>query len=208
MDAQDGYPIDRDSVPVTVSAGGGGGDDQDPPDELAARRRFNALIAPHLPALRTRAGQLCRSHYDPDDVLQDALLRAFLARDQIRDQERARAWLLRIVATTFIDLTRKRRRRPDHVPLVADVAEPEPSLPSQWDHIGVEDVRNAAAQLPDDVRDTYRMFAFEGRDYAAIAKAQQIPAATVGSRIFRARKQLRALLTTSPPEDSPGRGAP
>lgn len=72
---------------------------------------------------------------------------------------------------------------------------PEPVEPSPWDHIGMEDVRAAVERLPDDVRDTYRMFALEGSDYVAIAEAQRIPPATVGSRIFRARKQLRVLLT-------------
>lgn len=179
--------IGRDSVALSVS----GGDDGEPPDE---RRRFNALVAPHMPALRARAAQMCRSHYDPDDVLQDALLRAFLARSQLKDLARVRGWLLAIITTTFIDHTRKRRRRPEHVALEADVAVPEPIEPSPWDRIGVEEVRSAVDRLPDDVRDTYRMFALEDRDYAAIAEAQGIPTATVGTRIYRARKKLKSML--------------
>lgn len=190
--------IDRDSVPIPVSAGG---DDGGPSDELAARRRFNALVAPHLPALRARAAQLCRSNCDADDIVQDSLLRAFLTRSQVKDLSRARAWLLTIVTHTFIDFVRKRRRRPDHVELPLDMPEPEPEPiePSPWSNIGSEDLRAAVDRLSDDVRETYRMFALEGRDYAAISEAQVIPTATVGSRIFRARKQLRVLLTTAAP---------
>jgi RNA polymerase sigma-70 factor (ECF subfamily) len=55
-------------------------------------------------------------------------------------------------------------------------------------------VRRAIERLPDDVRETYRLFAIEGHDYAQIATLQHIPAATVGTRLYRARKRLRALL--------------
>jgi RNA polymerase sigma-70 factor (ECF subfamily) len=165
-------------------------------DDLAARREFEVLVAAHLPALRACASRLCRSQYDPDDVVQEALLRAFRTRSQVSEPQRMRSWLLTIVTRTFIDQTRKRRRRPEHVELVADAPAPEPVDPAPWDHIDPEDVRAAIDRLPDDVRDTYRMFAIEGLDYIAIAEAQQIPKATVGSRIFRARKRLRALLTT------------
>jgi RNA polymerase sigma-70 factor, ECF subfamily len=183
---------DRDSVAAMVS-----GDGEGQPDELAARRRFNAVVAPHVAALRVRATQLCRSSYDVDDIVQDALLRAFLTRSHVREPTRTRAWLLTILTRTFIDLTRKRRRQPEHVSLIDDMPAPAPIEPSPWDEIGVDDLRAAVERLPDDVRDTYRLFALEGRDYIAISELQRIPSATVGSRIFRARKQLRALLTAA-----------
>ncbi|HEX3482364.1 MAG TPA: RNA polymerase sigma factor [Kofleriaceae bacterium] len=152
-------------------------------------------MALHLPALRARAIQLCRSHFDPDDVVQDTLLRAFRTGSQVRDPTRIRAWLLTIVTNTFIDLTRKRRRRPDHVQLVSEAPTPDPIEPAPWNEVDSDDLCRAIDQLPDDVRDTYRMFAVEGRDYVAISEVQQIPLATVGTRLFRARKRLRVLLT-------------
>jgi RNA polymerase sigma-70 factor (ECF subfamily) len=127
--------------------------------------------------------------------VQDALLRAFLTGSQVRDPTRTRAWLLMIVTNTFIDLTRQRRRRPDHVQLVVDAPTPDPIEPAPWADIDADDLRRAIEQLPDDVRDTYRMFAVEGRDYAAIAELLRIPPVTVGTRLFRARKRLRVLLT-------------
>ena len=63
-----------------------------------------------------------------------------------------------------------------------------------WAHLSTDDVRAAIASLPDDVRDTYRLFALDGRDYVAIAALQNIPKATVGTRIMRARRKLRELL--------------
>ena len=78
--------------------------------------------------------------------------------------------------------------------------EPEPEVEAEepWARFSLDDVRAAVAGLPDDVRDTYRMFALEGRDYTAIAAAQGIPKATVGTRLHRARRHLRAALTAAP----------
>ena len=72
----------------------------------------------------------------------------------------------------------------------ATIADDEPA----WAHLSIDDVRAAIAALPDDVRDTYRLFALEGRDYVAISALQGIPKATVGTRIMRARRKLRELL--------------
>jgi RNA polymerase sigma-70 factor (ECF subfamily) len=174
-------------------------------EDVAAHSQFDDLVAPHLPALRARAIQLCRSHFDADDVVQDALLRAFLTQSPARDPMRIRAWLLMIVTNVFIDLVRKRRRRPDHLQLVVEVVTPDPIEPAPWDHVEPDHLRRAIEQLPDDVRDTYRMFAVDGCDYATISDAQQILPATVGSRLFRARKRLRVLLTSASPR---GKAAP
>lgn len=208
MEAQVKVRTDRGSVRPTVQGNGHQADGSthapvtpsvDPVERLAARRRFDALVAEHLPALRVRASQLCRSHCDAEDVVQEALLRAFRAATQIEDPTRIRSWLVKIVTNTFIDFVRKQRRQPHHVELTGDMPMPEAGEASPWEHITPEDVRAAVDQLPDDVRDTYRMFALEDCDYAAIAEAQHIPKATVGSRIFRARKQLRILLGGAEP---------
>ncbi len=163
--------------------------DRDLPD-------FETLVAEHLPRMRRRAARMCRRDADADDVVQDALLRAFRSRDGLRSPERAGGWLLTIVSSTFIDSVRRRRARPAEVELAVEPAAPDPeaAVEQPWAHVSLDDVRAAVAALPDDVRDTYRMFALEGQDYTAIAAAQGIPRATVGTRIHRARRHLRALL--------------
>ena len=160
------------------------------------RHEFDRAIAEHLPALRARASQLCRGHGDADDLVQDALLRAFRARSQTRDIGRLRGWLLTIVTNTFLDSLRRRKARPGEVELAIDVAAPthDDEEESPWARIDLDDVRAAVAELPDDVRETYRMFALEGRDYSGISTALGVPKATVGTRILRARKRLRGLL--------------
>ena len=161
-----------------------------------ATAAFETLIAEYLPRMRRRAARMCRRDADADDVVQDALLRAFRSRDGLRSPERAGGWLLTIVSSTFIDSVRRRRARPTEVEMAVEPAAPDVELEVEqpWAHVSIDDVRAAVAALPDDVRDTYRMFALEGHDYTSIAATQGIPRATVGTRIHRARRHLRALL--------------
>lgn len=164
-----------------------------PAPELMGRDAFDALIQEHLPVLHARAVQLCRRQGDPDDLVQDAIERALRKRSQVKDPTRIRGWLLTILTNTFLDRLRRRRGR-DEVPLDTELPAPVIDAPSPWELLSVDDVRAAVAELPDDVRDTYRRFALCGEDYVNISAALGVPKATVGTRISRARKRLRALL--------------
>ncbi len=177
-----------------------------PIDQVAARRQFEAMVAEHLPALHARAYELCRSHFNADDIVQDALLRAMRTTATLRDPTRARTWLLQIVTTTFIDRVRRERRQPVQVEVVDEMPAQDPDPLSPWEQVTQDDLRAAVERLPDDVRETYRMFAVEGLDHTAISTAQQVKRSTVGTRIHRARKLLRALLTGAPARRPRGEG--
>lgn len=157
---------------------------------------FGTLISEHLPRLRRRAARMTRNRADADDVVQDALLRALRGRHQLRSADCAAGWLLTIVSSTVIDRARRARVRPQEVTLAVEPAAPAPATDDApaWQQLSLDDVRAAVDALPDDVRDTYRMFALERRDYATIAAALGIPRATVGTRIHRARRHLRGAL--------------
>lgn len=190
-----GAPAPIDGVPASLEAAASLDAAAPTESPLLDRRAFDRAISQHLSSLRSRAAQLCRGYGDPDDLVQDALLRAFRARSQTRDLGRLRGWLLTIVTNTFLDSLRRRKARPGEVELEIDV--PAPALEdddSPWSSIELDDIRAAVAELPDDVREAYRLFALEDNDYNAVSKQLGIPKATVGTRILRARKRLRALL--------------
>ena len=60
------------------------------------RHRFEVLVMPHLDAAYRFARWLCRSPSDADDLVQEAILRAFRAFDALRGSD-VKAWLLTIV---------------------------------------------------------------------------------------------------------------
>jgi len=164
----------------------------------SASPSFETLIVEHLPTLRRRAARMSRSPQDAEDIVHDAVVRALRGRTRMRSAATARGWLLAIVSSTFLDQARRRRVRPLEVALEDKpvVAAPAPAADDEpaWAHLSLDDVGAAVARLPDECRDTFRMFALEGCDYTTIASTLGIPKGTVGSRIARARTQLRALL--------------
>ena len=57
---------------------------------------FEALLAPNLPSVRRFVQMRMRTHDHADDVIQQALLRAFVRRDQLRASSKFRSWLCSI----------------------------------------------------------------------------------------------------------------
>lgn len=110
----------------------------------------------------------------------------------------ASAWLRTALFRLFVDFRRRARREiPSDVVFLeapAVIVETEPSAPVAT----VEDVRAALALLPAHYRVPFELYTFEQLSYEGIAARLGIPCRTIGTRINRARKQLRGLLEAPP----------
>src|SRR5471032_2989778 len=73
------------------------------------RARFEGQVLPHLDAAYRFARWLCRSG-EADDVVQDAILRAFRGFDALRGSD-AKAWLLTIVRNCHLTAAKQQQRR-------------------------------------------------------------------------------------------------
>jgi len=156
---------------------------------------FHALVTEHRPSLVARAKQLCRSHMDPEDLVQDTLERAFRGYHTLRDGARARAWLFTILSNTFIDRIRQKNSEPPSDPLdEVAVAAPPPSPRPAWERITEAQLSAAVATLPEELRELYRLHAIEGLDYNQLSTRLGLNKNTVGTRLLRARKLLREAL--------------
>ncbi|MGH2435816.1 MAG: RNA polymerase sigma factor [bacterium] len=76
---------------------------------MVRSNEFDAVVGPHLDYLYALAVRLCGSRAAAEDIVQDALLRAFRGVTKLRDRERARFWLTRILTTAFYDRLRTAR---------------------------------------------------------------------------------------------------
>lgn len=161
----------------------------------------DASILSHRPLLLALARKLTRNPTDADDLVQDTLERGLLHAHRLRPGSNTRAWLTRILHNRFIDQCRsaKRRRtvaldneqaadRVDHV--TAAIPLPEPL----WARTDTEDLQDALRELKPSFRRVFEMHALQQLSYADIAKRLDIPKATVGTRLHRARANLRQLL--------------
>ena len=132
---------------------------------------------------------LCRmqSVQDAEDVYQDVFLR-LLGQDIVNwDGEHLRAWLLRCTMNRCCDLHRFRLRRP--VLALADLPEMEAETDS-----GAAELWDAVARLPEKLRIPIHLYYAEGYSTEEIAGLLDVPAATVRTRLRRARNKLYDLL--------------
>jgi RNA polymerase sigma-70 factor, ECF subfamily len=149
----------------------------------------------HHEFLRGLARKLCRGHFDPDDLVQDVLLKTVASFERLPPDVNHAAWMARVMKNLFIDRVRARASAPSPVD-VEDVplSAPPPEERTWWQELSAGDVRTAAQELPAELREAFERYAFQRQSYKEIAAALGVPVATVGTRVLRARRRLRALL--------------
>ena len=163
------------------------------------RARFDAQVLPHLDAAYRFARWLARSPADVDDVVQDAMLRAFRGFDGLRGGD-VKAWLFSIVRNCHLTALAQRERRgfvplpaegdsPDSAALISAAPGPE-SVSMRRDE--ERNVERLLGDLPPEHREVLILREIEELDYREIAAVTQVPIGTVMSRLARARAGLRA----------------
>lgn len=153
------------------------------------KRSFDVIG--QLSALRRYARSLARNSSDAEDLVHDALVKAYERRTTFKTGTNLRNWLFAIVHNTHVDRMRSaivRRRQDD-----ATMLEGEPSYPAGQEHaIRLAQVRDAFMSLPEEQREALHLVAVEDLSYQEAADALGIPVGTLMSRISRARARLRA----------------
>jgi len=163
------------------------------------RSRFQALVLPHLDDAVNLAWWLAGNRTDAEDIVQEAMLRAFKYFDRFSG-DKPRPWLLAIVRNTCSSWMVK--NRPRHLTLVGDPQEaagpevetaPSPEQQSERQDLKRE-IDRAVAALPPDFREVILLREVEDLSYKEIAAVLEVPIGTVMSRIARARKLLQTQL--------------
>lgn len=172
----------------------------DSKDEIARRLRILNMETPkaqfdvigQLRALRRYARSLTRDGSDAEDLVQDALVRAYERRSSFKVGGEMRPWLLSILHNVFIDRTRSRQSETVRLKRVAETA--AQLLEAPQDHVvRLAQVRAAFMELPEEQRAALHLVTIEGLSYQEAATSLAIPVGTLMSRIGRARAALRAL---------------
>lgn len=162
------------------------------PDRKA---RFDVLR--ELPRLRRYARVLTRSDIDAEDLVHDALVRAYEKRASFRTGHDLRVWLLSILHNVFVDEVRARGAEARRLARAGDLADRQ-LAPNQDHHVRFCQVRQAFFDLPYDQRAALYLVAIEGMSYVEAATALRVPVGTLMSRVARARVALRAIEESDP----------
>lgn len=155
------------------------------------RQQFTELCRTLRPDLYRFAFWLCRDRTLAEDIVQETLLRAWRARNELRDERALKAWLCTIARREHARLyERKRLPTVDIDALI----EREESLLAVVDDVELEDLRHAIFRLDDDYREPLVLQVLLGYSTEEIARHMGLSTAAVLTRLFRARNRLRKIV--------------
>ncbi len=168
-----------------------------PRDPAASETSFRQQLVGVIPHLRAFARSLCKDPTQADDLAQEALAKAWKARESFEPGTSLKAWTFMILRNQFYS---EKRRSWRSTPLDAEVAEntlvanDNPTAPME-----LLELRAALNKLPDDQREALILVGAGGMAYDEAAQVCQVAVGTIKSRVSRARKALEVLLaeTTS-----------
>jgi len=160
-------------------------------------RRFEDQVLVHLDVLYRTALRLTGTAADAEDLVQETCLRALQAFDQLKYPHAARAWVFSILRSIFLrQAERSRQARLSLKDLDEAVLGQAPTeeRASPMEQALLEEVRTATLRLPAPYREALVLAHIGGFSYREMAQILEVPLGTVMSRLFRARRMVRAAL--------------
>ncbi|MFN7702372.1 MAG: sigma-70 family RNA polymerase sigma factor [Deltaproteobacteria bacterium] len=164
-------------------------------DRAADRASYDLEVLRHRPELIAAAIRLTGSRSEADDLVQEAVLRAWMFWHRFEPGTNGRAWMHRILLNTFINGYRKRRREREVLAQVHAVesharhgAGLVPRTPGETLS---DEVHAALERLPEDFRRVIVLVDLEDRSYRDASVAMGCPIGTVMSRLHRARRAMQ-----------------
>lgn len=158
---------------------------------------FEALVNQHKDAVYRQMLRVCGNHADAEDVLIEALLKAYRHLDQLRDAVAFRAWLAKIANRVCWQL----RKREALMPLLqlssleeegTELVAGAPLVDMQLALAEMKDLLiTAIAALPARYREVYEMRDLQNVPGGEVARKVGITAAAMKSRLHRARALVR-----------------
>ena len=153
-------------------------------------KTFETDLLALRPGLMRTALRLSKRRWVAEDMVQDAMLRAFAARSQFQPGTNLRAWVSTIMYNSFFQMCRAEKIR-THASLddVAPMQGPgEASIDTQ-----VREMRDALGRLPTRLQQAV-LQAAEGHTYEDMARRAGVALGTIKSRVSRGRRDLRRRL--------------
>ncbi|NNF18101.1 MAG: sigma-70 family RNA polymerase sigma factor [Gammaproteobacteria bacterium] len=158
------------------------------------RRRYDKVVGQFSQDMFRYAFWLSHDRQLAEDVVQDAMLRAWKSLDQLQEDGAAKYWLFTIVRREHARFYE--RKRLETVDIDTPGLHDENLTCGGWNH-DVEAVRDAMGELPLDYREPLVLQVSMGYSVKEIAKLMELGEGAVLTRLFRARKKLKNILHDS-----------
>ena len=160
---------------------------------------FDVLVTRYRRAMLTIAQQIVRNPTDAEDVVQDALLRAFEALPQLSDLNRFGAWLHSITRNRALRYYKNASRyQPQedmepHLNRAADTSAADPAHIVERE-LTQQGIRDAIQELPTDYQAVIELFYWAEMPQKRIAEFLSLPLTTVKWRLHKAKELLKTIL--------------
>ena len=175
--------------------------------ETAAQRakRFESDALQYMNQLYAAALRYTKNPDDAQDLVQDTYAKAYTSFHQFEPGTNLKAWLYRVLTTTFINNYRKDQRRPQTSDgeiedwQLAGAASHTSDQGKSAEDVVLEnlpdsDIKRALSDMPEEFRMAVYLADVEGFSYKEIAEIVSVPTGTVMSRLHRGRRILREKL--------------
>ena len=152
------------------------------------KQRFDRLVGVFYPDMFRYAAWLCRDAGIAEDVVQEALLRAWKSLDALREDAAAKPWLLTIVRRENARyFERKRLETVD----IDGLTPAQSALAAERHDSDIDDLREAILRLEDDYREPLVLQVLLGYSTKEIAELTGLKQGAVLTRLHRARLKLK-----------------
>jgi RNA polymerase sigma-70 factor (ECF subfamily) len=154
-----------------------------------------AIVASYASLLR-RALYLTRDRADAMDLVQRTVERACRSRRQLRPGSNPAHWLGAILNSQFVDESRRKKTNAlSHMGGYETLAAPPAAVRPIWGELELDDVLAAARRLPRHLRQPFQLHYLRGLRQRAVGERLGVATATIATRIYRAKRLLRRMLT-------------
>lgn len=166
---------------------------------LDRREDFSRQAMPFVNVMFAVALRMTQDEKDAEDLVQEAMLRAYRFFDKFKPGTNLKAWLIKVMTNIFLNKVKRASKRPPMVEFET-VEELLGEVKNDWADISSasegfrecldDEVANALDDLPVDYRVPVLLSAIDGLSYREMAEVIGCPLGTVMSRLYRGRKML------------------
>lgn len=144
------------------------------------------------------AYKLTRDVNDARDLVQETFYKSLKGRDKFRAETNLMAWATTILRNTFINEIRRKKRQNTYQDGSSNTFLIDESVDHWVENDGIwkaqyKEVMEMVGDLPKGIKEPFMMY-YRGYKYQEIAEELDAPLGTIKSKIFFARKRLKAIL--------------
>lgn len=160
---------------------------------------FKELTYPHMKLLYNVALKYTGNVFDAEDIVQETYLMAFNKFHQLKEKDRCKPWMLRILRNNFLKNCQKNKARQrlaetDYIEFLKQHIRQKDAEELLVDDSSTQVMKTAIKKLPVKYREVLMLYYMDDMLYKDIAKTLDIPIGTVMSRLTRAREGLKTSL--------------